>query len=56
MIWQILTFQSESTILLLHIGIDDKSGGKIALSIIILVLILLGVVNWAWNKCILNKK
>jgi len=47
MIWQILTFQPESTILFLHIGIDSKSGGKIALLIIILVLILLGVVNWA---------
>jgi len=37
MIWQILTFQPESTILLLHIGVDNKSGGKIA---VILVLII----------------
>ena len=56
MIWQILTFQPESTILLLHIGIDSKSGGEIALLIIILVLILLGVVNWAWKKYVSNKK
>jgi len=56
MIWQILTFQPEATILFLHIGIDSKSGGKIALLIIILVLILLGVVNWAWKKYISNKK
>jgi len=54
MIWQILTFQPESTILFLHIGIDSKSGGKIALLIIILVLILLGVVNWAWKKYFSN--
>ena len=56
MIWQILTFQPGSTILLLHIGVENKSGGKIALLIIILVLILLGVANWAWKKYISNKK
>ena len=56
MIWQILTFQSESTILFFHIGFDNKSGGKIALLIIILVLILLGDANWAWKKYISNKK
>ena len=47
MIWQTLIFQPDSTILLLHVGIDDKSsGGKIALLIIILALILLSVANW----------
>ena len=56
MIWQILTFQSESTILLLHISVDNKSGGKIAVLIIISTLILLGVANWAWKKYISNKK
>ena len=56
MIWQILTFQPESTILLLHIGVDNKSGGKIAVLIIISKLILLGVANWAWKKYISNKK
>jgi len=56
MIWQILAFQPESTILLLHIGVDNKSGGKIALLIIILALILLGVANWAWKKYVSNKK
>ena len=57
MIWQTLIFQPDSTILLLHVGIDDKSsGGKIALLIIVLALILLGVTNWAWKKYFLNKK
>ena len=56
MIWQILTVQPESTILLLHIGVDNKSGGKIAVLIIILTLILLGVANWAWKKYISNRK
>ena len=56
MVWQILTFQPESTILLLHIGVENKSGGKIAVLIIILTLILLGVANWAWKKYISNRK
>ena len=56
MIWQILTFQPKSTSLLLHIGVDNKSGGKIAVLIIISTLILLGVANWAWKKYISNKK
>ena len=56
MIWQILTFQPESTILLLHIGVENKSGGKIAVLIIILTLILLGVANWTWKKYISNRK
>ena len=57
MIWQTLIFQPDSTILLLHVGIDDKSsGGKIALTIIISALILLGVGNWAWKKYFSYKK
>ena len=56
MTWQILTFQPESTILLLHIGVENKSGGKIAVLIIILTLILLGVANWIWKKYISNRK
>ena len=56
MIWQILIFQPESTILLLHIGVDNKRGGKIAVLIIISTLILLGVANWAWKKYISNRK
>jgi hypothetical protein len=57
MIWQTLIFQPDSTILLLHVGIDDKSsGGKIALLIIILALILLSVANLAWKKYSSNKK
>ena len=56
MIWQTLIFQPDSTILLLHVGIDDKSsGGKIALLIIILALILLSVAYRAWKKYFSNK-
>ena len=56
MFWQILTFQPESTILLLHIGVENKSGGKIAVLIIISTLILLGVAHWSWKKYISNNK
>jgi len=57
MVWQTLIFQPDSTILLLHVGIDDKSsGGKIALLIIILALILLSVAYRAWKKYSQNKK
>ena len=56
MFWQILTFQPESTILFLHIGVENKSGGKIAVLIIISILILLGVANWIWKKYISNNK
>ncbi|MCH2376785.1 MAG: hypothetical protein MK231_00295 [Pelagibacterales bacterium] len=56
MFWQILTFQPESTILHLHIGVENKSGGKIAVLIIISTLILLSVANWIWKKYISNNK
>ena len=56
MFWQILTFKPESTILLLHISVENKSGGKIAVLIIISTLILLSVANWIWKKYISNNK
>ena len=36
--------------------ITDNNGGKIALTIIILTLVLLGVGNWVWKKYFSNKK
>jgi len=36
--------------------ITDNNGGKIALTIIISALVLLGVGNWAWKKYFSNKK
>jgi len=36
--------------------ITDNNGGKIALTIIISALILLGVANWAWKKYFSSKK
>ena len=56
MILQILSFQPDLLITLCAVCITDNNGGKIALLIIVLGLILLGVVNWAWKKYFSNKK
>ena len=53
---EILTFKTNKIIQLCTVCITDNNGGKIALSIIISALILLGVANWAWKKYSANKK
>jgi len=56
MILKILTFQPSKVISLCAVCITENNGGKIALTIIVLALILLGVGNWAWKKYFSNKK
>jgi len=56
MILQTLTFQPDVITTLCTVCINDNSGGKIALLIIVSAFILLGVANWAWKKYFLNKK
>ena len=56
MILQNLVFQPENLITLCAVCVSDRSGGQIALLIIISSLVLLGVANWAWKKYFLNKK
>tara|TARA_B100000686_G_scaffold251712_1_gene262230 strand:+ start:396 stop:584 length:189 start_codon:yes stop_codon:yes gene_type:complete len=56
MILENLTIQPSSVHFLCTVCITDNNGGKIALTIIISVLILLGVGNWAWKKYFSNKK
>jgi len=56
MILKILTFPLDSMLYLCTVCITDNNGGKIALTIIISALILLGVGNWAWKKYLSNKK
>jgi len=51
-----LTHQLEAPLKLCTVCITDNNGGKIALTIIISALILLGVANWAWKKYFTNKK
>ena len=55
MILKTLTFQPDNLIFLCTVCITENSGGKIALTIIVSVLILLGLINWAWKKYFLNK-
>ena len=53
---KILTIQPDSLIKLCTVCVTDNNGGKIALTIIILSLIMLGVGNWVWKKYFANKK
>ena len=55
MIVKTLTFEPDAFLQLCTVCITDNNGGKIALSIIVLGLILLAVGNWAWKKYIANK-
>ena len=56
MILKTLIFQPDAVLHLCAVCITDNNGGKIALTIIISALILLGIGNWAWKKYISNKK
>ena len=51
-----LTLQNEELIRMCAVCISDRSGGQIALLIIVSTLILLGIGNWIWKKHLLNKK
>ena len=56
MILQTSIYQSDAVIFLCTVCLNDNSGGKIALLIIVLSLVLLGLINWAWKKYFTNKK
>jgi len=56
MILKTLTPQADSVLSLCTVCVTDNNGGKIALTIIVSALILLGVGNWAWKKFLSNKK
>mgnify|MGYP001234152694 CR=1 FL=1 len=56
MILPVLSLEKQELISLCAVCISDRSGGQMALLIIISALILLGVGNWAWKKHLLNKK
>ena len=56
MILKEITFQPEGLLKLCTVCITDNNGGKIALTIIISALVLLGLGNWAWKKYFSNKK
>ena len=56
MITKTLTFQPDTLLSLCTVCITDNNGGKIALTIIVSALILLGLANWGWKKYFSNKK
>ena len=51
-----LIFKEETVSYLCTVCVTDNNGGKIALTIIISSLVLLGLGNWAWKKYISNRK
>ena len=53
---EILTIETNSYLQLCTVCITNNNGGKIALTIIISALVLLGLGNWAWKKYFSNKK
>ena len=55
MILQTLTLQPEKLVSLCAVCISDRSGGQMALLIIIFSLIALFAGNWAWKKYFSNK-
>ena len=53
---EVITHKTDTLIHLCTVFITDNNGGKIALTIIVLGLVLLGLGNWAWKKYFSNKK
>ena len=53
---QIFETDADSLTYLCTVCVNDNSGGKIALSIIVSSLILLALGNWTWKPHFLNKK
>ena len=56
MILETLTIKPNLVNYLCTVCITDNNGGKIALTIIVSALVLLGLGNWAWKKYFSNKK
>ena len=56
MILETLTIKPNLVNYLCTVCITDNNGGKIALTLIISALVLLGLGNWAWKKYFSNKK
>jgi len=51
-----IIFKSNALSYLCAVCVSDNNGAKIALTIIISSLALLGLANWAWKKYFVNKK
>ena len=53
---QTLIFKENTLNYLCTVCVSDNNGAKIALTIIISSLALLGIGNWAWKKYFVDKK
>ena len=53
---QVLIFNPDKVNYLCTVCVSDNNGAKIAVTIIVSSLILLGLVNWAWKKYFASKK
>ncbi len=53
---QTLEFKTNVVNYLCTVCVTDNNGAKVALTIIIGSLAILGLANWAWKKYFLNKK
>ena len=53
---EVITLKTDKLMQLCTVCITDNNGGKIALTIIVLGLVLLGLGNWAWKKYVSNRK
>ena len=56
MITPTLIFKPNAVNYLCTVCVTDNNGAKIALTIILSSLMLLGLANWAWKKYFVNKK
>ena len=56
MIKSILIPQLDTINFMCAVCVSDRSGGQIALLIIISALIFLGLANWAWKKYFKNTR
>jgi|TARA_B110000438_G_scaffold113360_1_gene111176 hypothetical protein len=53
---QTLIFKENTVNYLCAVCVSDNNGAKIALTIILSSLVILGLTNWAWKKYFVNKK
>ena len=56
MILEAIKIQPDTLLSMCAVCVSDRSGGRIALLIIISSLIFLGVANWAWKKYFKNTR
>jgi hypothetical protein len=56
MLTQSLIVKTDAVNYLCTVCVSDNNGAKIAVTVIISSLVLLGLGNWAWNKYFTKKK